>query len=214
MDALRADLYPLSTVLVRILDNVHAPILDELNIPYDRDADDNVIIVKGTNLIDLYGKLFTDPLVQMYGSDIPTMKVWTTDPSAVVPTKARESDVGMDLTIIRLHKELRPNIVLMYDTGIKIQVPWGYYVEVVPRSSFSKTGWMLANSIGIIDASYTGNIYVAVAKIDPTAPPLPLPFKGFQLILRKQYNARVVHYDPTLPEQTARGDGGFGSTGN
>jgi len=142
------------------------------------------------------------------------MQIWKTDAYAVLPSKANESDVGFDLTIIKEHKVLRVGCVIMYDTGIKVQVPPGYYVEVVPRSSLSKTGWMLANSIGIIDNTYTGNILVALARIDKDAEELVMPFKGFQLIVREQSFPIVQDMtgQENLLPNTIRGEGGFGST--
>ena len=187
-------------------------IVEKLNIPYEQVKD--TYIVKGTNMIDLLGKMYKNPMGMMYGSmNIPNIKVFKTDPSAIVPSKARESDVGYDLTIIKIHKKMREN-VYMYDTGIRMSIPWGYYIEVVPRSSLSKTGWMLANSVGIIDSSYTGNIYVALTCIDQSAQQLELPFKGFQIIIRKQHHANMCLQDENETiEVTARGSGGFGSTG-
>jgi dUTP pyrophosphatase len=98
----------------------------------------------------------------------------------------------------------------MYDTGIAVCPPDGYYTEVVPRSSLSKTGYMLANSVGIIDSSYRGSIKVVVTG-DESLKSLELPFKGFQLVVRKQYHANFAEVDTI--DETARGDGGFGSTG-
>ena len=54
----------------------------------------------------------------------------------------------------------------MYDTGIQVKPQYGYYFEIVPRSSLSKSGYILANSIGIIDPSYSGNLYIVLIKID------------------------------------------------
>lgn len=178
--------------------------LNTLNIPFSKFTD--YLEIKGTNLIDFMGIIMENPL------NAPTLKVWKVADDAVTPCKARESDVGLDLTIISVHKTMRENVI-MYDTGIKLGIPTGYYVEVVPRSSLSKTGWMLANSVGIIDASYTGNIYVALIRADPDAEMLPLPFKGFQLILRKQNFVYVQEQDSIESlVHTARGTGGFGST--
>lgn len=81
--------------------------------------------------------------------------------------------------------------IIMYDTGIAVCPPDGYYTEVVPRSSLSKTGYMLANSVGIIDA------YQGCLKGDDLDD-LSLPFKGFQLILRKLEEAAVVDVDVCL----------------
>lgn len=184
--------------------------LEALKIPYEKVQ--GFLLVKGSNMIDMMGLLYKNPMGLIYGhTNVPNVSVVKDCPEAVLPTKARESDVGYDLTIIKLHKQISDNI-LMYDTGIKLQVPWGHYVEVYPRSSLSKTGWMLANSVGIIDSSYTGNIYVVLARSDPTTPELPLPFKGFQLVVRKQHHANFSLTEEDQLTETSRGTGGFGST--
>jgi dUTP pyrophosphatase len=89
----------------------------------------------------------------------------------------------------------------------------GLYAEIVPRSSLSKSGYMLANSIGIIDCSYKGNLYIALTKIDNTMPDLTLPFRCCQLIFREQIHVDLEEVT-SFEEQTSRGSGGFGSTGN
>jgi dUTP pyrophosphatase len=140
-------------------------------------------------------------------------------PEAVMPTRASPSDIGYDLTIIARetiltgtwHGRIMDPEVLLYDTGISVEPDSGYYVEVVPRSSLSRSGYMLANSVGIIDPSYRGSIKVALAKIDKYAPDIPLPYKGFQLVVRKAESANFVCTDSEL-STTARGTGGFGST--
>lgn len=183
--------------------------LCSLKIPYEQIQE--YLVVKGTNMIDMMGFLYKNPMLMIYGhTKVPTIKVVKDFPEAIVPFKVRESDVGYDLTIVKVHKKISDNII-MYDTGIKLQVPWGYYVEVLPRSCLSKTGWVLANSVGVIDSSYTGNIYVVLARIDCDCPELKLPFKGFQLIIRKQYHANMVCVESI--SETIRGKGGFGSTG-
>lgn len=142
----------------------------------------------------------------------PTLKVQRVHPDAIVPAKAHETDAGYDLTAIALHKQVN-SVVALYDTGLKVVIDPGYYIEIVPRSSIIKSGYMLANSIGIIDNDYRGNLYVALAKIAPEAPPLTLPSKAFQLIIRKQYDAAsVVEVNDIDVTETVRGTGGFGST--
>lgn len=130
---------------------------------------------------------------------------------AVVPTKAFITDAGFDLTIIKKVKDFNESTAL-YDTGIKVQVPVGYYTQIVPRSSLSKSGYMLANSIGIIDQTYTGNLFVALTKINQQSPNIELPFKCAQLLICKQYDLEIVIED-NLTIMTERGSGGFGSTG-
>jgi len=133
------------------------------------------------------------------------------DVNAVKPTKSRASDVGYDLTIIKSSKRITENII-MFDTGVIVTPSYGFYFEIVPRSSLSKSGYMLANSIGIIDPSYQGTLKIVLIKIDDELPDIELPFKCCQLILRKMihYELNEVSKDNLI--ETNRSSGGFGST--
>lgn len=128
---------------------------------------------------------------------------------AIPPTKKRITDSGYDLVI--LEKVQTIGDVEFYDTGIKIQPDYGWYFDVVPRSSISKTGYMMANSIGVIDRTYIGNILIPLRKIDKNMPDLELPMRIAQLIPRP-----IIHFEILEVEnlqETDRGEGGFGSTG-
>lgn len=140
----------------------------------------------------------------------PSLKFELCHPHAVLPSRAHPTDTGYDLTIIEVAKTINP-VVTLYDTGIKACIDPGYYLEIVPRSSIIKTGYMLANNVGIIDEDYRGNLFVALAKIYPDAPRLQLPFKGFQLIPRKRIDCDVECVD-AVDSNTVRGQGGFGSS--
>lgn len=130
---------------------------------------------------------------------------------AVIPSKAHQSDSGLDLTIIGKEKDLSDEVAL-YSTGIKATIQEeGWDLKIYPRSSISKTGYMLANSIGVVDASYRGEIFVALRKIDPSAEPLTFPVKLVQLLPERVPDVQVV--EASL-DQTDRGAGGFGSTGS
>lgn len=131
-----------------------------------------------------------------------------TDPRAVVPTKAHPSDVGYDLTAISEYKKL-PNGVTLYDTGIAIAPLKGYHTEIIPRSSMSKTNFMLANQVGIIDENYRGNLYIALRKMKD-GPDVKLPFKLCQLVFRKTIHIPLM--EVISLDSTDRGDGKFGST--
>ena len=127
-------------------------------------------------------------------------------------------DVGLDLTAVRKHKvylnnaarETDTGVVVLYDTGIALTPPDGYYVEIVPRSSISKTGWMLANNTGVIDPTYNGNIYIALVRVADHVDELPLPFCKCQLILRPALYPGMKEVGAL--GETKRGAGGFGST--
>ena len=133
-------------------------------------------------------------------------------PDAVPIKRAHATDTGYDLTIVSVAKVIN-SVVTLYDSGVKVKPPPGHYIEIVPRSSIIKSGYMLANSVGIIDEDYRGNLFVALAKIDPDAAPIQLPYKGFQLILRKRIDADPVQVTDISSDITDRGFGGFGSTG-
>lgn len=183
-----------------------------LTVPFDIDGGSTTIVMKGCNAIDFMGIVApNDHRLREWLGNVTPCKVYRTDPDAILPGKARISDAGYDLTIIKKVKTLT-NKTVLYDTGISIKMLHGMYAEVVPRSSISKSGHMLANSIGIIDNSYTGNILIALTKIDDEAPEIALPFRCCQLIFRHQVFVDTAEVYAPL-EATHRAGGGFGSTG-
>lgn len=139
-----------------------------------------------------------------------TVRFLLTHPDAIKPTKAHPSDIGYDLTAISIFKSFE-NGVTLYDTGIQVSPPSGYYTEILPRSSLSKTNYILANSVGVIDPDYRGNLLIAMRKIDSCQPDIELPFCKFQLVLRKAEYFDMVETESL--NETVRGDGGFGSSG-
>lgn len=134
----------------------------------------------------------------------------------VIPEKAYPSDIGYDLTLIREVKQINDNTV-MYDSGIIVIPPNNHYIEIVPRSSLSKFGYMMANSIGIIDPNYRGTLKVVLTKVEPNVDDILVPITRFQIILRKIEEAEtcvvtVDDLDGNVINNTDRGSGGFGST--
>lgn len=132
------------------------------------------------------------------------------DERAIMPTK-RITDVGYDLSIISIDRHLS-KMTTMFETFVSLDIPLGYYVEVVPRSSLSKTGYMLANSIGIIDPGYTGTIKVVLTKVDQSMPNLDLPARVVQMIIKPYVVSKSYDASKKNEIQTIRGTGGFGST--
>jgi deoxyuridine 5'-triphosphate nucleotidohydrolase len=202
-------------------------------IPYSRMQGINNVVIQynSVNMIDLLGMLYSNcdcPYYNNYiytynnrdGNSIPRIKVFKECDEAVIPSKARYSDAGYDLTIIKEYKRLTSNTII-YDTGIKLEIPNGYYVEIVPRSSISKSGYILANNVGIIDQGYRGNLYIALAKINDEMPDLTLPYKCCQMIVKKQVYSKLVYSGSggndcsggSAIGNSSRGTGAFGSTG-
>lgn len=189
-------------------------IMNFLKIPYTID-NDFIIFNNHCNYIDFLGKIYNnagDLCINHFKFNFlySKCKVFKADINAVIPSKANESDVGFDLTIIKKEKEFNKKTTL-YDTGIKIELTSGHYAEIVPRSSLSKSGYILSNSVGIIDNSYRGNLYISLTKIDDESPDLTLPFKCCQLIIRKQTNIELYEVEEDF-NSTKRNEGGFGST--
>ena len=128
---------------------------------------------------------------------------------ALPPFKKRISDSGFDLHLVKLIK--KEGNLYFFDTGVRVSPPPGYYFDLVPRSSIFKSGFILANSVGIIDMTYRGTIKVPLIKVNPDAEEPELPWRAVQLIPRRFFpleGIQVESLDPTL-----RGEGGFGSTG-
>jgi deoxyuridine 5'-triphosphate nucleotidohydrolase len=213
---------------------------DFCGIPYTLNNIFNLsqILYTGSNIIDLLGIIYRNPkmflrdglyrhFLQLLNSERPTLKFVKITEDALTPSKTNFSDVGFDLSIIGEHSVISKKnctlvtgsaynipITKLYRTGIKLEIPVGYYVEIVPRSSLSKTGYMMANSIGIIDCSYKGELLVALAKINRNALDIQFPFRCCQLIMRKQIFADMVEIQQTELTDSNRGEGGFGSTTN
>lgn len=145
-------------------------------------------------------------------NEIPSCKFLKVEENAIIPSKERASDVGLDLTIITKVKDISKRTA-MYDTGIIVAPTFGYYTKIVPRSSIIKSGYMLTNSMGIIDNTYRGSLKICLTKIDDSLPDLTLPFKCCQLIIDRSihYTADEVFSIEDLGD-TSRGEGGFGST--
>lgn len=136
------------------------------------------------------------------------IKCIKTRKDAVLPSKAHVSDAGYDLTVVEMLKTVGE--VEFYTTGIKVQLPFGWYCHVYPRSSISKTGYSLANSVGIIDRTYMGEIIVALRRDTGVHVPLQLPARIAQLVPFPASHLDLVEIFDEV--ETSRGTGGFGST--
>jgi dUTPase len=192
------------------------------NVPFDN----NAIVIKWTGLdaLDFLGKLYMNSSIHSdqcfldfsrfvnWSSDdnmLPSFEFRKTDKDAFSPVKSRMSDSGYDLHLLKKIKEV--NGVHYYDTCIQVKPAIGYCFDLVGRSSIAKTGWTLANNVGIIDMSYRGSVIVALVPSVPTPKEIVLPCKLVQLIPRKV----IMMSGPTEVSEigkTVRGDsGGLGS---
>ncbi|KAA9111601.1 dUTP diphosphatase [Microbacterium rhizomatis] len=129
-----------------------------------------------------------------------------------VPAYAHPGDAGADLVSAEA-LTLPPGGRALVGTGVRIALPDGYVAFVVPRSGLAaKHGITIVNSPGTVDAGYRGEIKVTLLNTDAeTAYDIAVGDRIAQLIVMPVPTARFIPVE-TLPE-SARGEGGFGSTG-
>lgn len=146
---------------------------------------------------------------------------------AVLPKKANESDAGYDIVALD-NGTVNDAGFIEYKTGISICPDSGYHVEIFPRSSISKYDLVLANSIGLVDNGYRGEVLVrfkptmAIVKNAVSVEPYivyPRQTKVYkkgdkiaQLVIRKTETADFVFVESL--NETDRGHGSFGSSGS
>ena len=132
--------------------------------------------------------------------------------AAPLPAYAHPGDAGADLcTTVDLR--LEPGERALVPTGIAVALPEGYVGLVHPRSGLAaRCGLSIVNAPGTVDAGYRGEVKVLLINLDPHQPvELTRGDRIAQLVLQRVEQA-VFHEVEVLPE-SARGAGGYGSTG-
>ena len=143
---------------------------------------------------------------------MPEVLLTRLDPSIPLPSYAHPGDAGADLcTTVDL--TLQPGERALVPTGIAIAIPVGYVALVHPRSGLAaRAGLSIVNAPGTVDAGYRGEIKVCLVNLDQSeAIVLARGDRIAQLVLQKVEQAEFRVVD-ALPD-SARGDGGYGSTG-
>jgi dUTP pyrophosphatase len=141
-----------------------------------------------------------------------SLRVKRLDPRAVLPSRAHEGDAGLDLHALD-DFELAPGERAQVRTGIAIALPAGTAGLVLPRSGLAaRHGISLVNAPGLIDEGYRGEVRVLLLNTDRAeAVTLAAGDRIAQLVITPVPAVEVVETDDL--EATARGAGGFGSTG-
>jgi dUTP pyrophosphatase len=134
------------------------------------------------------------------------------DPDAKLPTYARPGDAGLDLSSA-VDVTVEPGRRAMIPTGVAVAIPEGHAGLVLPRSGLaSKQGLTLANSPGLIDAGYRGEVTCAVVNLDPGEPvTIRRGDRIAQLVVVEVPAMEPVWVDELSASE--RGPGGFGSSG-
>jgi dUTP pyrophosphatase len=134
------------------------------------------------------------------------------DEGLPMPRYQHEGDAGLDLPS-RIDFTLGPGERATIPTGIAVAIPRGYAGFVLIRSGLAaRHGIECVNSPGLIDAGYRGEIAVIMLNTDKRDPfHIHRGDRIAQLVIQKVEEATLVRVAEL--EETARGEGGFGSTG-
>jgi dUTP pyrophosphatase len=134
------------------------------------------------------------------------------DPDLPLPRYAHDGDAGLDLYAAE-SLTLAPFERALISTGIAVAIPEGYAGFVQPRSGLAiKQGLSLVNTPGLIDSHYRGEIKAIAINLDASRPiTVNRGDKIAQLVIQPIARVELVAVDEL--DDTARGEGGFGSTG-
>lgn len=143
----------------------------------------------------------------------PRVEILKLRPDAVVPRYMTEHAAGLDLSAaIDAPVTLAPGERAGIDTGIAIALPTGFEGQVRPRSGLAlKHGITLVNSPGTIDADYRASIRVILINHGQESFTVEPGQRIAQLVIAPVTQAELVEVSQL--SETARGAGGFGSTG-
>lgn len=134
------------------------------------------------------------------------------DAELPLPSYAHEGDAGLDLYAAE-NRILQPFERALIATGIAVAIPEGFAGFVLPRSGLAiKRGLSVVNSPGLIDSHYRGEIKVIAINMDAHAQiEIGRGEKIAQLVIQRVEVVELIEVDQL--NETARGEGGFGSTG-
>ena len=134
------------------------------------------------------------------------------DPDLPLPAYAHPGDAGADLVAAE-EVELAPGARAAVRTGVAVAIPEGYVGLVHPRSGLAgRLGVTVLNAPGTVDAGYRGEILVILINHDPsTTVKISRGDRIAQLVVQRVERAAFEVVDEL--DDTARGDGGHGSTG-
>ena len=135
------------------------------------------------------------------------VKIKKIHPDAVVPKYAKPGDAGMD--VVAIDREITEKYV-EYKTGLCLEIPEGYVCLIFPRSSISNKDLILCNSVGVLDSGYRGELILRFQKFGEDV--YQVGERIGQIMIIPYPNAEIREVEEL--SETARGEGGWGSTGS
>jgi len=130
-----------------------------------------------------------------------------------LPRYMSEAAAGMDVcAAVEEPLTLAPGDIRLVPTGLTVAVPTGYEIQVRPRSGLAlEHGLTVTNAPGTIDADYRGEVGIILGNVGREPVTVTRGMRIAQLVVARVERAEVRLVD-ALPE-SARGEGGFGSSG-
>jgi len=145
------------------------------------------------------------------------LKVKKVHKDAILPSQTHKEDACWDLIACE-DVDFGPGEIRLVDTGLQIEPPPGWRLNIYVRSSTpSKKKFILANSVGIIDSTYRGNLgiqlmNIAVAHNNLVHNKINKGDRIAQIeLVRDRPECKIIEVQEL--SSTIRGSGGFGSTG-
>ena len=129
-------------------------------------------------------------------------------PGAKLPQRAHPTDAGADLFALESY-EIYPGEQKLVDTGIAVKIPENFVGLIYNRSSQGKRGITIPHSVGVIDSDYRGNLKILLKNISEDPYLVQAGDRVAQLVIQP---VQLVDFVDSWND-TKRGTGGFGSTG-
>lgn len=144
--------------------------------------------------------------------NILDIKIKRLNENSTIPKYAKSGDAGLDLTAISKEVDVIEDKVI-YGTGLALEIPQGYVGLLFPRSSIHKYDLRLANSIGVIDSGYRGEIKLIfrLTKLLKVGNLYEVGDRIGQLMILPHPIINLTEIDNL--SHTERGETGFGSSG-
>lgn len=141
------------------------------------------------------------------------MKYKKLRPDAKTPTYGSADAAGADLYVCSAEETaIGPGQTVMLSTGIAVAIPRGYVGLIFARSSLgTKRGLAPANKVGVIDSDYRGEIKISLHNHSGELQVLQPYERVAQLVIMPYL--QEIYEETDILDETARGTGGFGSTG-
>lgn len=145
-------------------------------------------------------------------SDRLVLPIKRLDPDVELPSYAYEGDAGLDLRA-NVDTDIAPFERKLIPTGLAVAIPEGFAGFVQPRSGLAlKSGLSMANTPGLIDSHYRGELKVIAVNIDANEPiHISKGERVAQLVIQRVPVVSLMEVDEL--DETDRGTGGFGSSG-